>query len=174
MKFLTDKDSADIMGEKARHVLVNESSPLDSSTGTPCAPTPLLFLGGSWRSSDKWNVIQSALSSDMWHQKALRHVPVPYSYILMLVLKLSEPTCGGSVSNYFHIFNCTDHSWVLDVCHRCVTPTQSKCYRGAVTWDWWIGQGVRQKSKQIQRNRRRRRRKSFPCKTKIASVVSWG
>lgn len=133
MKFLTDKDSADVMGEKARHVLVNESSPLDSSTGTPCAPTPLLFLGGSWRSSDKWNVIQSALSSDMWHQKALRRVPVPYSYILMLVLKLSEPTCGGRVSSYFHIFNCTDHSWVLDVCHRCVTPTQSKCYRGAVT-----------------------------------------
>lgn len=133
MKFLTDKDSADVMGEKARHVLVNESSPLDSSTGTPCAPTPLLFLEGSWRSSDKWNVIQSALSSDMWHQKALRRVPVPYSYILMLVLKLSEPTCGGSVSSYFHIFNCTDHIWVLDVCHRCVTPTQSKCYRGAVT-----------------------------------------
>lgn len=110
IKFLTDKDSADVMGEKARHVLVNESSPLDSSAGTPCAPTPLLFLGGSWRSSDKRNVIQSALSSDMWHQKALRRVPVPYSYILMLVLKLSEPTCGGSVSSYFHIFDCTDHS----------------------------------------------------------------
>lgn len=75
----------------------------------------------------------SPVSTDMWHQKALRLIPVTFSYILMLVLTLSEPTCGGSVSNNFHKSNCTDQSGALGVCHRCVTPAHCKCCRAAVT-----------------------------------------
>lgn len=95
--------------KKPNMALVPKSSSLGSSTFTHCTPTPLVLEGSQRSSSDKWN------ARDMWHQKALRLVTVIYSYILMLVLKLSEPTCGGSVSNDFHILHCTDQSFATDV-----------------------------------------------------------
>lgn len=130
IKFTAQNGIADVMGEKANHDTGAQSF-------TFGLPTPFVLEGSSRNSSKKENV---PVSSDMWHQKALTLVSVTHSYILMLLLKLSEPTCGGSVSNNFHMSDCTDQSWALDVCHRCVTPAHPKCC-SSNKWDWLFWQG---------------------------------